>query len=69
VTTCVEIRRTFLQRFLQGSVAAPFEADHPWRRLMFEVARSPACPWHLSVVGLSDVPVVLFAVTGGSFTV
>jgi hypothetical protein len=36
---------------------------------VFEVVRSPACSWHLSVVGLSDVPVVPFAVAGGSFTV
>jgi hypothetical protein len=45
---------------------ALFRARHPWRWLVFEVARSPA---HPSVVGLSDDPVLLFAVTGGSFTV
>jgi hypothetical protein len=37
-------RRTFLQRFSQGPVAAPRGACHPWRRLVFEVARSPASP-------------------------
>jgi hypothetical protein len=42
---------------------------HPWRWLMFEVARLPASPGHLSVVGLSDVPVLPFVVSDGSFTV
>jgi len=42
--TCVETRRTFLQRCEQGPVAASVEACHPWRRLVFEVARSPASP-------------------------
>jgi len=37
-------RRTFLQRCTHGPVAASFEACHPWRWLVFEVARSPASP-------------------------
>jgi len=40
----MSVRRTFLQRFLQGPVAAPSGACHPWRWLVFEVARSPASP-------------------------
>lgn len=36
---------------------------------MFEVARLPASPGHLSVVGLSDAPVLPFVVSDGSFTV
>jgi hypothetical protein len=38
-------RRRFLQRFSQGPVAARvMRACHPWRWLVFEVARSPASP-------------------------
>jgi hypothetical protein len=62
-------RRTFLQRFSQGPVDAPRGARHPWRWLMFEVARLPASPGHPSVVGLSDAPVLLFVVADGSFAV
>jgi hypothetical protein len=59
-------------RSFRGSCRARLalsRALHPWRWLMIEVARLPASPVHLSVVGLSDVPVLPFVVTDGSFTV
>jgi hypothetical protein len=65
-------RRTFLQRIEPGPVDAPVRRLERATRGVGWCSRSrgrPPLPWHPSVVGLSDSPVLLFAVTGGSFTV